>query len=292
MTDKSSTIRMVSVQEIAILNPRARNKKVFNELVASIANLGLKKPITVSKRRDGAYDLVCGQGRLEAFIALGQSDIPAIVLEISKEDCFVMSLVENLARRQHSPIELMREVGALRNRGYSIGEIAAKTDFSEEYVYAICFMLDHGEDRLLAGIERGVIPAGIAIEIARAKEADVQAALADAYEKKTLPGNQYIAIRRIIEQRNLTGKSIHTAGKPPAKPTRITSEALVRAYRKETERQRVLIKKANIAQSRMIFVSNALKRLLADEHFVTLLRAEGLHTLPRPLADRLGFQGA
>ena len=123
MTDKSPTIRMVSVQEIAILNPRARNKKVFNELVASIAILGLKKPITVSKRRDGAYDLVCGQGRLEAFIALGQSDIPAIVLEISKEDCFVMSLVENLARRQHSPIELMREVGALRNRGYSIGEI-------------------------------------------------------------------------------------------------------------------------------------------------------------------------
>jgi hypothetical protein len=29
------------------------------------------------------------------------------VLEASEEDCFVMSLVENLARRHHSPIELV-----------------------------------------------------------------------------------------------------------------------------------------------------------------------------------------
>jgi ParB family chromosome partitioning protein len=28
----------------------------------------------------------------------------------------VMSLVENCARRQHNPIDLMREIGALRQR--------------------------------------------------------------------------------------------------------------------------------------------------------------------------------
>ena len=55
-----------------------------------------------------------------------------------------MSLVENLARRQHSPLELMRRIGDLRKRGYTIGQIASKTDFSEEYIYAICFLLEHG----------------------------------------------------------------------------------------------------------------------------------------------------
>jgi hypothetical protein len=38
-----------------------------------------------------------GSGRAlagEAFIALGQSEIPAIVIEASEEDCYVMSLVE------------------------------------------------------------------------------------------------------------------------------------------------------------------------------------------------------
>ena len=162
---------MIPISAITVLNPRVRNKKIFNELVTSIAHLGLKKPITVSARPDqSGYDLVCGQGRLEAFIALGQTEIPAVVLEASEEDCFVMSLVENLARRHHSPIELMREIGALRKRGYSITEIAAKTDFSDEYVNAICYLLDHGEERLLAGIERGVIPTSVAMEIARAKD--------------------------------------------------------------------------------------------------------------------------
>jgi ParB family chromosome partitioning protein len=41
-------VRMVPVDAITVLNPRVRNKRVFQELVTSIAHLGLKKPITVS----------------------------------------------------------------------------------------------------------------------------------------------------------------------------------------------------------------------------------------------------
>src|SRR5690606_29170543 len=82
-------IRSVPVSAITILNPRVRNRRIFEELVASIANLGLKKPITVSPREDGGYDLICGQGRLEAFTALGQTEIPAVIAEATPEDCFV-----------------------------------------------------------------------------------------------------------------------------------------------------------------------------------------------------------
>lgn len=292
MKEPEPEVRNIPIDRITVLNPRARNKKVFNELVESIAHLGLKKPITVSARADGSgYDLVCGQGRLEAFAALRQTEIPAIVIEASAEDCYVMSLVENLARRHHSPLEFVREIGALRERGYSPQQIARKTDFSDEYVSAILYLLDHGEERLLAGVEKGIIPPSIAMEISRAKEADVQAALAEAYEQKALPGNQVIAIRRIIEQRNLTGKAMHTVGNRPQPPRQLTAAKLVRAYRKETERQKLLVKKATLAQSRLLFVVNALKRLLADEHFLTLLRAEGMHTLPRPLAERIGSGG-
>jgi len=45
------------------------------------------------------------------------------------------------------------------------------------------------------------MPANIAIEIARAPDGDIQQALAEAYENKLLPGNQILAIRRIILQR-------------------------------------------------------------------------------------------
>jgi ParB family chromosome partitioning protein len=289
MTD-APDVEMIPVSEITVLNPRARNKRVFQELVTSIANLGLKRPITVSRRPDGRYDLVCGQGRLEAFLALGQPAIPAVVLEVSEEDCFVMSLVENLARRLHSPLELVREIGALKERGYTIQEIAAKTDFSAEYIWAICFLLEHGEERLINAVERGVIPHTVAMEIARADDGDVQVALADAYERKALPGNQMLAIRRIVEQRRVSGKAGHSGARGGAR-VRVSAEALVRAYRKETDRQKLLIKKASLAQNRLLFVVNALRQLLDDEHFVTLLRAEAMHTMPRPLAERIGAAG-
>jgi ParB family transcriptional regulator, chromosome partitioning protein len=89
--------------------------RVFKEIVDNIAQLGLKRPITVAKRNqpgETRYDLVCGQGRLEALRALKQSTIPAVVIAANCEDCMVMSLVENLARRQHRGIDLFTYPGS------------------------------------------------------------------------------------------------------------------------------------------------------------------------------------
>jgi ParB family chromosome partitioning protein len=292
VTPKTPAIRSVPIDSITVLNPRARNRKVFQELVASIRDLGLKKPITVAERSGAGYDLVCGQGRLEAFIALGQTQIPAIVIEASPEDCFVMSLVENLARRQHSPVELMREIGAMRLRGHSMTDIARKTGFSDEYISTICYLLDHGEERLLDAVDRGIVPASVAMEIAREKDGEVQRALTEAYEQKALPGNQVMAIRRIIDQRLAIGKAMGRLGARPAKAKKpVTADYLVRAYRKEVERQQLLVKKADYTQRQLLFVVNGLRRLLADEHFRTLLRAEGLTSMPTPIAERLEAQG-
>ena len=98
-------IRMIRIDRITVLNPRERNERVFGDIVTNIAHLVLKRPITVTRheKEEGSehYDLVCGQGRLEAYRALGQADIPAMVIDASEEDCLVMSLVENIARRQH-----------------------------------------------------------------------------------------------------------------------------------------------------------------------------------------------
>jgi hypothetical protein len=119
------------------------------------------------------------------------------------------------------------------------------------------------------------------MEIAKAKEGEVQQALAKAYEEKAIPGNQVLAIRQIIEQRNASGKGC-TSGASAARATtgRVTSEALIRAYQRETDRQRQLVKRASLTQSRLMFVTNALRRLLADDHFVTLMRAEASARCP------------
>jgi hypothetical protein len=61
-------------------------------------------------------------------------------------------------------------------RAYTNTEIAAKIDFTADYIAAICYLLEHGEERLLVAVERGVMPANIAMEIARAPDGDIQQA--------------------------------------------------------------------------------------------------------------------
>ena len=70
----------IPIAEINIANPRHRDKLVFGKIVNNIDQVGLKRPITVSKREDHSdgprYDLVCGQGRIEALLALGETMVP------------------------------------------------------------------------------------------------------------------------------------------------------------------------------------------------------------------------
>jgi ParB family chromosome partitioning protein len=72
----------------------------------------------------------------------------------------------------------------------------------------------------------------------------------------------------------------------------MSSASLVRAYNQEVDRQRNLIRKADLVQQRLAFVAAAMGSLLSDEHFINLLRAEGLDTLPKPLDERIRLTGA
>ena len=290
MTERESEIRSIPVDQITVLNPRVRNKRIFQELVDSIAHLGLKKPITVSKRAGRArYDLVCRQGRLEAFIALGQTEIPAIVVEASEEDCYVMSLVENLARRQHSPLELVHAIGALAKAAIRIAEIAGKVDFQRRVLSrpsACCSNAARksSSPRLNGASSR--IPSPWRSRAPR--KARCNRRWPKPMRKRKSPATRCWRSGKIIEQRNNSGKQLHSRGRRVARARTVTAESLIRAYQRETERQKLLVKRASLARSRLLFVANATRRLLADEHFVALLRAEGLGALPRALAERIG----
>lgn len=284
---RKAPIRDIPIDHVDILNPRERNQKVFQELVQSIRLLGLKKPITVTARTTAAgprYVLVCGQGRMEAFKALGQTKIPAQVIEASDDEAFVMSLVENIARHTPRTLELLETIRSLRKRGHDVSAIARKTGLDHKWVGGMLDLLEKGEQRLVTAVEAGRIPLAIAAAIARTGDNDaaLQEVMQGAYESGTLRGAKLLTVKRLIEDRRRSGKgynrlSAHKGGR------QLTSSALVRAYNQEVERQKLLIRKADLVQQRLAFVSGAMGRLLADEDFVNLLRAEGLNTLPATL---------
>jgi ParB family chromosome partitioning protein len=289
-------VEMIPIDRVTVINPRVRNKRVFAEIVSNVSELGLKRPITVTRREDPdgtRYDLVCGQGRLEAYEALGQQKIPAIVVDADTEDCMVMSLVENLARRQHRAIDLLHDIEGLKKRGYNEGVIAKKTGLTIEYVRAVLRLLKHGEHRLLRAVEAGQIPVSVALDIAAASDGETQVVLQQAYEKKLLRGHKLIAARRLVEQRQRRGKGLRINGQPGNKRRErpLSSNALIRAYQEDVDRKRLLIRKAETTRNRLVFVTEAMRKLFDDENFVTLLRAEAIDSLPRNIALRFESRG-
>jgi ParB family transcriptional regulator, chromosome partitioning protein len=280
-----TTVEMIPMTQIRFLNPRARSKAKFAEIVNHIAAVGLKKPITVAPREEepGTYDLVCGQGRLEAFQRLGQDNMPALVRNVPKHERYIMSLLENLARRRADPLELARELQSLRERGYTNAQSAAKVGISDTFVSLLLQLVDHGEDRLIRAVERKEIPFSVAAQIAATDDASMQQSLAEAYTSKRLRGRALLAARRLVEERRWMGKRIDGRRERP----KVTAEEVVKTYRKEIQRQKAVAKKARVAELRLVFIANALKRLLADDHFSTLLRAEKLDTLPEYVAEAI-----
>ena len=197
-----------------------------------------------------------------------------------------MSLVENCARRQHRAIDLIQEVGTLRSRGYDDRQIAEKIGVTPEYVKMIATLLERGEQRLITAVENGLIPLNLAIEIARSDDEGAQQALTQAYSEKKLRGKKLVAVRRLLEQRQRRGRHLAQSRRDgPRRP--LTSESLVRVYRQEADRQKLIIKKAEITQSRLLFVVEAIRTLRADDNFVNLLRAEGLDSMPEYLKECL-----
>lgn len=119
----SSELQMVPIDRIEVLNPRERNNKVFEEIIGNIKSIGLKKPVTVTPRKESdgqeKFLLICGEGRLKAFKSLGETTIPAMVVHVTNEDAFIMSLAENIARRQGRTLELLAGIEHLRRSRWS-----------------------------------------------------------------------------------------------------------------------------------------------------------------------------
>lgn len=289
MDTAGQNIEILKIEDIRIANPRERNKKTFRDLVESIRVVGLKRPITVARTIDGdekPYQLVCGQGRIEAFIALAQDRIPSIVSEATAQQVMVRSLVENCARRQHSAADLLRDIPGMKERGYTDSQIAKKTDLSLEYVRGVSRLLEHGEQRLLRAVESGQIPLSVAVDIAVADDIGIQAALQQAYERNELRGRKLILARRLVENRRRRGKGI---GTPKAAPTtaQVSSASLVRVFQEDTDRKRILIRKANAVKQRLLFITHALRQLIAEDEFQNILTGQGLETMPKNLAMRI-----
>lgn len=132
-------ITMLDVASIKPFIKRSRLKEGFDEVKSTIADVGLKMPIQVrditdrkpdSRRRpDGGtyrYELICGQGRLEAHVQLGKEKIPAIIVSAPEIEIVGRFLAENLIRKPMTWVEKARLVKRDIDSGTPIEKVARK----------------------------------------------------------------------------------------------------------------------------------------------------------------------
>jgi len=290
-------IKLIPIDQIRIINPRHRDRRKFEPILQSIKNQGLKKPIQVSLRNisetgEAGYDLVCGQGRIEAYLALGYKEIPATVVEVPPEERLLRSLVENIARRHPSPMELIREIERLKEKGDTIQEISIKLDVSDSTIKGLTALKRAGEERLLQAAVHGTVPLTVAMEIAKADTPEAQRELLKAFETKQLNGVAIRVVKRLMDKRRFLGKQTRLEHPDPQPKDPPTAERLVTAYTRESQRQKELIRKARLCEQKLLFIVTAFSQLLTSDSFIKIMEAEGLATMPQYLFTKLNRKEA
>jgi len=93
--------------EVNPFQPRTDfNKELLQELANSIKVQGIIQPVTVRRLREGNYQLIAGERRLQASEIAGRKTIPAYVRTANDQEMLEMSLIENIQREDLNAIEI------------------------------------------------------------------------------------------------------------------------------------------------------------------------------------------
>ena len=78
----------------------------LRELAESIKQKGLLQPILVRKDPSGGYIIVAGERRWRASKMAGLERIPAMVMDVTREESLEVALIENIQRDDLGPLEM------------------------------------------------------------------------------------------------------------------------------------------------------------------------------------------
>lgn len=107
--EQVKTISEIDIEHIEP-NPFQPRKEMsletLEELAASIKQLGIIQPITVSRKEDGNYQLISGERRFRAAKMAGLNSITAYIRQTDDQGLLELALVENIQREDLNPIEI------------------------------------------------------------------------------------------------------------------------------------------------------------------------------------------
>jgi ParB/RepB/Spo0J family partition protein len=137
--NQSQSLFRYIAPDLILPNPKQPRRTIEPEalgtLKESIRERGILQPLLVMRGEEGKYILVAGQRRLAAARELRLVRVPVMVLNESRPDYLVDSLLENIQREELSGIDEGYSFIALKEEfNWTQREIAAKIHKHESYV--------------------------------------------------------------------------------------------------------------------------------------------------------------
>ena len=106
----------------------------LDELASSIKEHGIIQPL-VLRRVEDKYEIIAGERRYKAAQLAGLTKVPAVIADIDDNKSAEVAIVENVQRRDLSPIEEARSYKNLLDKGYlTQAELAKKMGLSQSAI--------------------------------------------------------------------------------------------------------------------------------------------------------------
>lgn len=275
----------IPIDAIKVLNSRTRDKARFQENIRSIRDVGLLRPIVVNERyfsKNGYYELVCGEGRFLAHKELQKLSITAEVINCSRKDAYLYSLVENIARVPPGTMWFARELKRMRDSGMSCQQISKIVGKTDSYVQDYIHLVEKGEDRLIKGVEDGLFPISFAMRVAHSDEVGMQDVLMDAFDKGIVNSANFTTVKKIIDYRsrsiNIQPRS-SADSQGPHLPS-YSVEQLKRDIVRITKEKESFVTETETKENRLIALLHGLHSIMQDEQMVQLIQSENIGALP------------
>lgn len=174
--EKATPITEIHVDDIILplyFLEREDSEKLVIELASSIMDLGLLHPIIVKKVKN-QYRILSGTHRFMAIQTIGWEKAPCRIIKASKAGELMMTLAENINRRDVNPVDLAKVIVELMAREKLTQEaVAEKFGKSQPWIAAKLKLLETTED-VQVKVKAGEISEGHAVEIAKLPTPELQ----------------------------------------------------------------------------------------------------------------------
>ena len=87
----------------------------LSDLMASISEKGIIEPLVV-RERAGRYQIAAGERRYQAAVQLGIPEVPVVIKDFDDAEIIEIGLIENLQRKDLTPLEEAEALNALAER--------------------------------------------------------------------------------------------------------------------------------------------------------------------------------